>query len=64
MHRRSIGKKRDARTDVCRHAWMSYMVDKPPPEDKIMQRVQRVWEPEKHLPVMTGSKSAFKTYST
>ena len=43
---------------------MSYMVDRPPSEDKIMQRHERVWEPEKHLPTMTASKSAFRTYST
>ena len=49
---------------LCRHAWMSYMVDKPPSEDKLMQRLQRPWEPEKHRPVLSASKSAFKTYST
>lgn len=43
---------------------MSYMVDAPPPEDKIMQRNLRAWEPQKHIPNMTASKSAFKTYST
>lgn len=43
---------------------MSYMVDKPPPEDKIMQRQMRIWEPERHVPVMSGTKSAFKTYNT
>jgi hypothetical protein len=43
---------------------MSYMVDAPPSEDKIMQRNLRAWEPEKHAPNMTASKSAFKTYST
>lgn len=43
---------------------MSYMVDAPPSEDKIMQRNLRAWEPEKHVPNMTASKSAFKTYST
>ncbi len=47
-----------------RHAWMSYMVDKPPSEDPIMQRHQRPWEPANHLPTMTASKSAFRTYST
>ncbi|KXL50172.1 hypothetical protein M433DRAFT_151472 [Acidomyces richmondensis BFW] len=46
------------------HAWISYMVDKPPSEDKIMQRQVREWEPKEHKPVMTLSRSAFKTYST
>ncbi|KAK3713965.1 hypothetical protein LTR37_008215 [Vermiconidia calcicola] len=54
----------NVRADYRRHAWMSYMVDKPPSEDKLMQRMQRPWEPKKHLPTMTGSKSEFKTYST
>jgi NADH:ubiquinone oxidoreductase subunit len=52
------------KSNCYRHAWMSYMVDKPPSEDKIMQRNQRVWEPERHVPNSTASKSAFKTYST
>lgn len=47
-----------------RHAWMSYMVDKPPSEDKILQRNLRVWEPPMHRPNMTATKSAFKTYNT
>lgn len=51
-------------TDSSRHAWMSYMVDKSPAEDKLLQRSIRAWEPEKHVPVMTASRSAFKTFST
>ncbi|KAB2568873.1 NADH:ubiquinone oxidoreductase 17.2kDa subunit [Lasiodiplodia theobromae] len=46
------------------HAWMSYMVDKPPTEDKIMQRQLRAWEPKEHRPTLTWSRSGFKTYST
>ncbi|KAK4501889.1 hypothetical protein PRZ48_007698 [Zasmidium cellare] len=46
------------------HAWMSYMVDKSPAEDKLLQRSIRAWEPEKHVPVLTASRSAFKTFST
>ncbi|KAF4548114.1 ATP-dependent bile acid permease-like protein [Elsinoe fawcettii] len=46
------------------HAWMSYMVDKPPTEDPILQRKVRVWEPTEHRPVMTMSRSAYKPYST
>lgn len=43
---------------------MSYMVDKPPSEDKIMQRGLRAWEPKDHRPVLSASKSAYKPYST
>ncbi|RMZ28822.1 hypothetical protein D0859_07116 [Hortaea werneckii] len=46
------------------HAWMSYMVDKAPVDDKIMQRGVRHWEPAEHKPIMTATRSAFKTYST
>ncbi|GAB7360268.1 hypothetical protein MBLNU230_g8028t1 [Neophaeotheca triangularis] len=46
------------------HAWMSYMVDKPPSEDPIMQRKIRAWEPTEHRPVLTGSRSDYKPYST
>ncbi|KAK3053819.1 hypothetical protein LTR09_005099 [Extremus antarcticus] len=46
------------------HAWMSYMVDKPPSEDPIMQRGLRAWEPTEHRPVLSMSNSAFKTYNT
>ncbi|KAF2205147.1 NDUFA12-domain-containing protein [Delitschia confertaspora ATCC 74209] len=45
-------------------AWMSYMVDAPPNQDPILQRKQRVWEPEEHRPTLTFNRSAFKTYST
>ena len=50
--------------DLLRHAWMSYMVDKSPAEDKLLQRQIREWEPKQHVPVMTQSRSAFKTYNT
>ncbi|KAJ9663927.1 hypothetical protein H2201_005409 [Coniosporium apollinis] len=46
------------------HAWMSYMVDKPPTEDPIMQRQLREWEPKEHRPCLTWSRSAYKPYST
>ncbi|KAF2158185.1 NDUFA12-domain-containing protein [Myriangium duriaei CBS 260.36] len=46
------------------HAWMSYMVDKSPIEDPIMQRKVRAWEPAEHRPVLTQSRSAYKPYST
>lgn len=51
-------------SDLTRHAWMSYMVDKSPVEDTLLQRQIRPWEPKKHVPVLTASRSAFKTYST
>ncbi|KAJ9628470.1 hypothetical protein H2203_002369 [Taxawa tesnikishii (nom. ined.)] len=46
------------------HAWMSYMVDKAPTEDKLMQRQVRVWEPKGHRPVLTWSRSAYRPYNT
>lgn len=46
------------------HAWMSYMVDKAPSEDKLLQRSVRPWEPATHVPVLTASRSAFKTFNT
>ncbi|TKA73899.1 hypothetical protein B0A55_03794 [Friedmanniomyces simplex] len=46
------------------HAWMSYMVDKPPSEDKLLQRGVRVWEGGMHRPLLTMTRSAYKPYST
>ncbi|KAL1954667.1 hypothetical protein VTO42DRAFT_819 [Malbranchea cinnamomea] len=46
------------------HAWLAYMVDKPPTTDKIMQTGVRKWETPEHRPNMTLSRAAFKTYST
>ncbi|KAM3081494.1 hypothetical protein ACMFMG_004951 [Clarireedia jacksonii] len=46
------------------HAWISYMVDKPPTEDPILRTGVRPWELPDHRPNMTASRSAFKTYST
>ena len=43
---------------------MSYLVDKPPSEDPLLQRQVRTWEPKEHKPVMSASRSAFKTYNT
>ncbi|KAF2868417.1 NADH ubiquinone oxidoreductase subunit NDUFA12-domain-containing protein [Massariosphaeria phaeospora] len=45
------------------HAWMSYMVDKPPPKDTIIGQV-RAWEPTEHRPVLTWSRSGYKPYNT
>ena len=43
---------------------MSYMVDKSPVEDKLLQGRVRPWEPKEHTPVLTASRSAYKPYST
>ena len=46
------------------HAWMSYLVDKPPIEDAVLRPGQRTWELPEHRPNLTASRAAFKTYST
>jgi len=43
---------------------MSYMVDKPPSEDPLLQRQVRSWEVKEHRPVLTFTRSAYKPYST
>ncbi|RFU35890.1 hypothetical protein B7463_g468, partial [Scytalidium lignicola] len=45
------------------HAWLAYMVDKPPTQDPILQTQVRAWE-QRHVPNPTMSRAAFKTYST
>ncbi|KAG9248228.1 NADH-ubiquinone oxidoreductase subunit B17.2 [Calycina marina] len=46
------------------HAWISYMVDKPPTEDPILQTGVRSWEIPEHRPNPTMGRGSFKTYST
>ncbi|PQE22292.1 hypothetical protein CJF32_00004649 [Rutstroemia sp. NJR-2017a WRK4] len=46
------------------HAWISYMVDKPPTEDPILRTGVRPWELPHHRPNLTASRAAYKTYST
>ena len=46
------------------HAWMSYLVDKPPVEDAVLKTGQRSWELLEHRPNPTMARTAFKTYST
>ncbi|KKY25628.1 putative nadh-ubiquinone oxidoreductase subunit [Phaeomoniella chlamydospora] len=46
------------------HAWISYMVDKPPTQDKIMQLGIRPWEVTEPRPNLTLSRAAYKPYST
>jgi NADH:ubiquinone oxidoreductase subunit len=49
---------------TARHAWMSYMVDKSPAQDPILQSQVRAWEPKEHRPTLTWSRSGYKPYST
>ncbi|KAK5094876.1 hypothetical protein LTR70_003810 [Exophiala xenobiotica] len=46
------------------HAWMSYMVDKPPSEDPLMQFGTRPWENPETVKNVTLSRGAYKPYST
>ncbi|KAH7393388.1 NADH-ubiquinone oxidoreductase subunit B17.2 [Cadophora sp. MPI-SDFR-AT-0126] len=46
------------------HAWISYMVDKPPTEDTILKTGVRVWELPEHRPNFTLSRAAYKPFST
>ncbi|KAI4624828.1 uncharacterized protein J4E87_005309 [Alternaria ethzedia] len=46
------------------HAWMSYMVDKSPAADPLLQRQVRVWEPKEHRPTLTWTRSGYKPYNT
>ena len=47
-----------------RHAWMSYMVDKPPTEDPLLMAGVRPWELPEHRPTLTATRAAYKPYST
>jgi NADH:ubiquinone oxidoreductase subunit len=46
------------------HAWLGYMVDKAPTEDPLLRTGIRAWEKKEHVPSMSMSRGAFKTYST
>lgn len=46
------------------HAWMSYLVDKPPTEDALLRLGQRSWELSEHRPTLTATRAAYKPYST
>lgn len=46
------------------HAWMSYLVDKPPTEDALLRTQQRAWELPEHRPNPTQTRAAYKPYST
>ncbi|EFQ29880.1 NADH ubiquinone oxidoreductase subunit NDUFA12 [Colletotrichum graminicola] len=46
------------------HAWLAYMVDKPPTEDALLHTKTRKWEAPHVLPNFTATRGAFKTYNT
>jgi NADH:ubiquinone oxidoreductase subunit len=46
------------------HAWMSYMVDKPPGEDRILDIGIRPWESKEPKINLTQSRGAYRPYST
>jgi NADH:ubiquinone oxidoreductase subunit len=46
------------------HAWMSYLVDKPPVEDKLMTIGLRPWESKEPKINLTMSRAAYRPYST
>ncbi|PHH93345.1 hypothetical protein CDD83_5899 [Cordyceps sp. RAO-2017] len=46
------------------HAWMSYMVDRPPTEDALLAPGRRPFEKAVPVPNYTMTRGAFKTYST
>lgn len=46
------------------HAWMSYLVDKPPVEDKLLAVGVRPWETKQPVINNTGSRAAYRPYST
>ncbi len=49
---------------ISRHAWISYMVDKPPSEDPILQTGVRPWEIKEHRPTMTATRARYTPYNT
>ena len=46
------------------HAWMSYLVDKPPTQDKLLEVGKRLWETPNPMPNFTQSRGAYRPYST
>lgn len=43
---------------------MSYLVDKPPTEDALIQTGVRAWELPEHRPNLTATRAAYRPYST
>ncbi|KAI0097283.1 NADH:ubiquinone oxidoreductase 13.4kD subunit [Nemania sp. FL0031] len=48
------------------HAWISYLVDKPPTQDSLLQYKRRAWEDAdpRSIPSYTLSRGAYKPYNT
>ncbi|KAK3996605.1 NADH ubiquinone oxidoreductase subunit NDUFA12-domain-containing protein [Cladorrhinum sp. PSN332] len=47
------------------HSWISYTIDTPPTQDPIVQQTaNRHWASQEHIPNLTFSRAAFKTYNT
>lgn len=46
------------------HAWISYVVDKPPTVDALARAGTRKFEPAVPKPNFTQTRGAFKTYNT
>jgi len=45
------------------HSWLSHIREKAPPDDEIMQSMKQTWQGP-HFENLTGTRGAFKTYST
>jgi len=46
------------------HAWLAYMVDKPPRAEPVLKHEIRPWEKSEHIPNLTFTPGAYKPYST
>ncbi|KAK4137719.1 hypothetical protein BT67DRAFT_447466 [Trichocladium antarcticum] len=47
------------------HAWISYLVDTPPPLEPLAKMAaDRAWAPREHVPNRTFSRAAYKPYNT
>ncbi|CUS10911.1 unnamed protein product [Tuber aestivum] len=46
------------------HAWLAYMVDKPPGAEPVLNHEIRAWEKSEHLGNQTFGRGAYKPYST
>ena len=46
------------------HAWMAYLGDKPPTEDRIMELGIRPWESKIPRTTMTLTRGAYRPYNT
>ncbi|KAL1844690.1 hypothetical protein VTK73DRAFT_2018 [Phialemonium thermophilum] len=45
------------------HFWLAHGVDTPPPQDPLT-KTNRTWASAEHIPNLTATRGAFKTYST